>query len=129
MPTPEQIQMMQRKITEDAQKAGMSVPQYLEHMKCQAKQQQRAKTSGGGAGGPGGSGAPPPGAKPIHPGPPKPEALAVAKFLRSQELKLRTVILNGERKDMFRGETHILLPKAGQVNRSCTNWNFLRLAK
>ncbi|KAI6785150.1 Translocation protein-like protein [Emericellopsis cladophorae] len=38
----------------------------------------------------------------INPGPPKPEALAMAKFLRSQDLKTRTCILNGERRDMFR---------------------------
>lgn len=40
--------------------------------------------------------------QPITPGPPNPVALAMAKFLRSQELKPRTVILNGERKEMFR---------------------------
>jgi translocation protein SEC62 len=37
----------------------------------------------------------------------KPEALAVAKFLRSQDLKTRTCIFNGERKDMFKGRTSI----------------------
>jgi translocation protein SEC62 len=40
--------------------------------------------------------------QPIVPGPPNPVALALAKFLRSQNLKPRTCILNGERKDMFR---------------------------
>lgn len=45
---------------------------------------------------------PPAQAQPIVPGPPNPLALVLAKFLRSQELKPRTVILNGERKDMFR---------------------------
>ncbi|KIX05748.1 uncharacterized protein Z518_03720 [Rhinocladiella mackenziei CBS 650.93] len=33
---------------------------------------------------------------------PTPAALAVAKFLRSQDLKTRTCIFNGERKDMFK---------------------------
>jgi translocation protein SEC62 len=33
----------------------------------------------------------------------KPEALAVAKFLRAQNLKTRTCIFNGQRKDMFKG--------------------------
>ncbi len=37
------------------------------------------------------------------PGPPNPQALAVAKFLKGQELKPRTCILNGERKEMFKG--------------------------
>ncbi|KAJ5651417.1 translocation protein Sec62 [Penicillium longicatenatum] len=39
----------------------------------------------------------------VSPGQPvDPRALAVAKFLRSQALKPRTCILNGERKDMFK---------------------------
>jgi translocation protein SEC62 len=39
----------------------------------------------------------------------KPEALAVAKFLRSQDLKTRTCILDGQRRDMFKGrQTHNL---------------------
>ena len=37
----------------------------------------------------------------------KPEALAVAKFLRAQHLKPRTCIFNGQRKDMFKGTTAI----------------------
>ncbi|KAF8863261.1 translocation protein [Acephala macrosclerotiorum] len=40
--------------------------------------------------------------QPIQPGPPKPEALAIANFLKSQDLKPRTCILNGQRKDMFK---------------------------
>ncbi|KAJ6086260.1 translocation protein Sec62 [Penicillium sp. IBT 16267x] len=39
----------------------------------------------------------------VNPGQPAdPKALAVAKFLRSQALKSRTCILDGERKDMFK---------------------------
>lgn len=45
----------------------------------------------------------------ITPGPPNPVAIALANFLRSQDLKTRTCILNGERKDMFRGEFHTFL--------------------
>lgn len=113
-PTPEQIQEIQKRLAADAEKMGMTVPQFVEHIKKQAAENQarmRAAQAAGqpmpqGPGGPGG----PPGAgqtgrsQPIAPGPPKPEALALAKFLRSQELKPRTCILNGERKDMFRGE-------------------------
>ena len=33
----------------------------------------------------------------------KPEALAIAKFLRSQNLKIRTCIFDGKRRDMFKG--------------------------
>jgi translocation protein SEC62 len=40
----------------------------------------------------------------------KPEALAVAKFLRGQDLKTRTCIFNGERKDMFKGRIPTPLP-------------------
>ncbi|KAI1821944.1 translocation protein Sec62-domain-containing protein [Xylaria intraflava] len=48
-------------------------------------------------------GMPPPGQpQPIRPGPPNPVAIALANFLRSQPLKPRTCIMNGERKDMFR---------------------------
>ncbi|KAL2008761.1 hypothetical protein VTN00DRAFT_6955 [Thermoascus crustaceus] len=40
---------------------------------------------------------------PVNPGnPPNPQAIAVAKFLRSQNLKTRTCILDGQRKDMFK---------------------------
>ena len=40
---------------------------------------------------------------PITPGPPKPEALAVAKFLRSQKLKERPCILQEKRRELFKG--------------------------
>lgn len=43
-------------------------------------------------------------AAPAQPGVPQPTpaALAVAKFLKSQDLKMRTCILNGQRKDLFK---------------------------
>jgi translocation protein SEC62 len=40
--------------------------------------------------------------QPIQPGPPKPEAIAVANWLKSQDLKPRTVVHDEKRKDMFR---------------------------
>lgn len=116
-PTPEQIQAVQRKIAEDAQKAGMTVPQFIETLKKQAQEravqmrmaQQQAQQQGGQ---PGAhqhphphqhGGQPPQNRQPITPGPPKPAALALATFLKGQDLKPRTCILNGERKDMFKG--------------------------
>ncbi|KAF4587458.1 Translocation protein SEC62 [Ophiocordyceps camponoti-floridani] len=125
-PTPEQIAEMQRRVAEDAQKAGMSVPEFIAHIKKQTLQQQRMRFhqqqqqhshdghhccdhdhdhddeddddddhhhhhhhhQGH--------------SQPITPGPPNPKAIAVAKFLKGQELKPRTCILNGERKDMFK---------------------------
>jgi len=109
-PTPEQIQAVQRKIAEDAQKAGMTVPEYIETLKKQAQERamamRRAQAQGGQPGGPPQQMAGPPQQggvrQPITPGPPKPHALAIAKFLRGQDLKPRTCILNGERKDMFK---------------------------
>ena len=40
---------------------------------------------------------------PIQPGPPNPQAIAVAQWLQGQDLKTRTCILNGQRKTMFKG--------------------------
>ncbi|KAF2109911.1 translocation protein Sec62-domain-containing protein [Lophiotrema nucula] len=102
-PSPEQIQQMQRQLAAEAEKRGLTVPQYIEQLKAQAmqqhqaqiraqqQQQQQAQQGGG-----------PPGSQPIAPGPPKPEAIAVANFLKGQELKPRTCILDEKRKDMFR---------------------------
>jgi translocation protein SEC62 len=122
MPTPQQIQAMQAQLAAEAEKHGMTVPQFVEHIKAQRmaqiqqmQQQQQAGQGGppgGPQGGPQGQGrpGPPPGMRPgqpqpqpIMPGPPNPVAIALANFLRSQSLKPRTVIMNGERKDMFRG--------------------------
>ncbi|ROW16643.1 hypothetical protein VPNG_01559 [Cytospora leucostoma] len=131
-PTPEQLaaikqmqQQMQQKIAQEAEKAGMTPQEFVQHMQKQqqamraqmlARQQQQQQ--GGGPPGQGqqgqgqpqgppqqvqgrpGAGQPQP--QPITPGPPNPVAIALANFLRTQELKPRTCILNGERKDMFR---------------------------
>lgn len=115
-PTPEQIRAMQAQIAAEAQKAGMSVPQYIEKVKAQAmqqhqmrqqmaQQQQQGQLQGGQPGQPRPpqqGGAQPGQQVPIAPGPPKPEALAVANFLRSQDLKARTCIFQEKRKDMFK---------------------------
>ncbi|KAF4547915.1 putative translocation protein SEC62 [Elsinoe fawcettii] len=116
-PTPEQIAEMQRQLIEEARKAGVSVQQYVEQLKAQAmaqhqqqmRMQQQAQQQSGqqhqhqheheqqqGQ----------PQAQQIslngdHP-PPKPEALAVANFLKSQDLKPRISLFNNERKEMFR---------------------------
>jgi translocation protein SEC62 len=108
-PTPEQIQAMQRQLAIEAQKNGMTVPQYVEQLKAQAmrqhmmqqqqmrqqqmqqqqmQQQQQQQQQ-----------------QPITPGPPKPEAIAVANFLQSQDLKVRTCVFQEKRKDMFKGNS------------------------
>ncbi|KAL1621724.1 Translocation protein S62 [Neofusicoccum ribis] len=106
-PTPEQIAFMQRQLAAEAQKHGMTVPQYVEQLKAQAMRQQQMMQQqqaqqGGQPPQPGQPRPMPPGAQPVQPGPPTPQALAVANFLRSQDLKPRTCIFNEKRKDMFR---------------------------
>jgi len=88
----------------------MTVPEFVKKIRQQqqamAEAQQQAAQQGGQ---PQPQGQPQQGQQqPITPGPPKPEALAVAKFLKSQDLKLRTCILNGQRKDMFKGKLSLL---------------------
>ena len=88
----------------------MSVPQYVERLKAQAMQQhqmrqQMAQQQQQGQPSqqqPNAPGAQPGQQVPIQPGPPKPEAIAVAKFLQSQNLKTRTCIFQEKRKDMFK---------------------------
>ena len=109
-PSPEQIRAMQAQIASEAQKAGLTVPQYIERVKAQAfrqhqmqQQQQQMQAQQQGGPRPGGPGGAQPGQQvPIAPGPPKPEGLAVANFLKSQNLKERTCILNQQRKGMFK---------------------------
>ena len=108
--TPQQFQQWQRQqIEADAKKAGLTFDQYVNQLKQQAfqnhqrqqQQQQQAQQQ---------QAQQPPQQQqgqqvPINPGAPDPKAVAIAKWLRSQDLKPRTCILNGQRKDMFRGKT------------------------
>ncbi|MCJ1223727.1 Translocation protein S62 [Toensbergia leucococca] len=105
--TPQQFQQWQRQqIEADAKKAGLTFDQYVNQLKQQAfqnhqrqqQQQQQAQQQ---------QAQQPPQQQqgqqvPINPGAPDPKAVAIAKWLRSQDLKPRTCILNGQRKDMFR---------------------------
>lgn len=106
-PTPEQITAMQKQLEIDAKKNGMTVPQFIAKLKEQAliqqQQQQAAQQQQGQSQGQQQSQQ-----QPITPGPPNPAAIAVAKFLKGQDLKMRTCILNGQRKDMFKGEFNIV---------------------
>jgi len=107
--TPQQFQAWQRQqIEADAKKAGMTVEQYINNLKQQAianhqrqqqmAQQQAAAQQSGQPQVQGQTGQ----QVPITPGPPDPKSTAVAKWLRGQDLKSRTCILNGQRKDMFK---------------------------
>lgn len=104
-PTPEQIRQMQQQLATEAQKAGLTVPQFVERLKQQAMQQHQAQQMAQRQQQPqaqGQQGAQPGQQIPIQPGPPKPEAIAVAKFLQGQDLKQRTCILQEKRKGMFK---------------------------
>ena len=101
--TPQQYQQMQRQQLEaDAKKAGLSFEQYINQLKQKAfenhqRQQQAALQQAQ-------NGQQQQGQQvPINPGAPDPRALELAQWLRGQNLKTRTSILNGQRKDMFRG--------------------------
>ncbi|KAL8688783.1 MAG: hypothetical protein Q9218_005389 [Villophora microphyllina] len=108
--TPQQFQQWQRQqIEAEAKKQGLSFEQYVMQLKQQAfdqhqrqqqmaAQQQAAQQSGQPTQAQGQSGQ----QVPINPGAADPKAVAVAKWLRGQDLKTRTCILNGQRKDMFR---------------------------
>ena len=116
--TPEQFQQHQRQqLAADAAKQGLTVEQYVNQLKQRALQehqkkqqqamqqqamQQEAQVSGQEQAQQ--TQQQSQGQKiPVNPNAaPKPEALAVAKFLRSQDLKTRTSILDGQRKDMFK---------------------------
>jgi len=108
--TPQQLQQEQRRQLEaDAKKAGITFEQYINKLKQEAfmnhqrqqqqAQQQQAVQQQGQPQVQGQQGQ----QVPITPGAPDPRALALAKWLRGQDLKTRTCILNGQRKDMFKG--------------------------
>jgi translocation protein SEC62 len=131
--TPSQFQEHQRQqLAADAAKQGLTVEQYVNLLKQRAMQEhqirqqqaqqqaQQHQAQGQGQGQVQGQGQgqgqgqnqgqahqhqhPQTQKIPVNPGvAPKPEALAVAKFLKSQDLKTRTCILDGQRKEMFKG--------------------------
>lgn len=127
-PTPEQIQMMRQQLAADAAKNGLTIPEFIQKMKA-AQQQQQAHQAAVAAEAEKQGLTPQEliekmkaaqaaqqqaqqqaqqaqqtqAQTPITPGPPNPAAIAVAKFLKSQDLKMRTCILQGQRKDMFKG--------------------------
>jgi translocation protein SEC62 len=117
-PTPEQIETIQAHMRADAERLGLTWEQYVTKLREMAMRQQQAMmqqqqaqqaAQGGHVHGPNCNHGPnghahgaqqqlqvPPG------GPPKPEALAMANFLRGQPLKLRTCVFNEKKADMFR---------------------------
>lgn len=117
------LQMQRQKIAEEAAKAGMTPEQFIQMAQQQAFQQNQARAaqqqqqqSGGPAPADGQPQQSPQGGPALQPGQqlhridlnkpvePKADALAVAKFLRAQNLKTRTCVFDGQRKDMFKGK-------------------------
>jgi translocation protein SEC62 len=120
--TLQEFQAFQRRtIEEEAKKLGITPQEFVMKKQAEAREQmarQQAQGQGAGQPGPPGQPAPAPGqpqqrmqqldiTKPVEA---KPEALALAKFLRVQDLKTRTVLFNGQRKDMFKGKPDDLNP-------------------
>jgi translocation protein SEC62 len=113
--TPEEFSKMQRdQLTAEAAKQGMTPEQYLGQLRMRQMQQRAQQQQGQGAPGQNQlqtqAQSPQQQQVPVNPNnPPNPKAIAVATWLRSQNLKTRTCILDGQRKDMFKGVFHALL--------------------
>ncbi|CAI7621640.1 unnamed protein product [Penicillium bialowiezense] len=117
--TPQQFAEKQREqLTADAEKLGLTTEQYVAQLRARAmqahqqQQQQQAQAQQAQAEGqqqPQQQPAPQQHQHqttqqvPVNPNnPPDPKAIAVANWLRSQNLKPRTCIMDGQRKDMFK---------------------------
>ncbi|KAJ5081851.1 Translocation protein Sec62 ascomycota [Penicillium alfredii] len=116
--TPEQFAQKQREqLTADAAKLGLSPEEYVSQLRARAmqahQQQMEAQQQGQTSAQSDDEQSQAPATQqqqqqqthqvPVTPGsPPDPKALAVANFLRSQNLKPRTCIMDGQRKDMFK---------------------------
>lgn len=116
--SPEDFAKQQREqLSAEAAKHGLSTEQYVTQLRmramvaqqkaAQVNQQLQANGQGQGPARPGQPGQGPQTHSqqvPVNPnGPKDPKAIAVAQFLRSQNLKSRTCIFDGQRKDMFKG--------------------------
>ncbi|KAL4918253.1 translocation protein Sec62-domain-containing protein [Aspergillus aurantiobrunneus] len=115
--SPEEFAKQQRdQLATEAAKHGVSTEQYVAQLKMRAMaaqqkaaEVQRQLGKNPGSPQPGQPGQPGQGPQthsqqvPVNPNNPKdPKAIAVAQFLRSQNLKPRTCIMDGQRKDMFK---------------------------
>jgi translocation protein SEC62 len=94
----------------EAQKHGISVQEYVQRLRQQAMAQQQAQQQAQMQAQQRAQ------QQPIQPGPPKPEAIAVANWLKSQDLKPRTVVHDEKRKDMFRGGHWIRQPTSRRIS-------------
>lgn len=107
--TPQQFQEQQRQqLTAEAAKQGLTLEQYVTQLKARAIQEHQMRAQQAAQGQPAGGQVMQ--QIPVVPNAEKkPEAVAVAKFLRGQDLKTRVCVLDGQRKDMFKGRTHCVV--------------------
>jgi translocation protein SEC62 len=112
-PTPEQIRQIQMQLAAEAEKHGISIQEYVQRLRQQAMAQQQAQMQ---AQMQAQQEQQQQQAQPIQPGPPKPEALAVANWLKSQDLKPRTVVHDEKRKDMFKGQKRFVFFFASETD-------------
>jgi translocation protein SEC62 len=135
--TPEEFAKKQREqLAADAAKLGLSPEQYVTQLRMRAmqqaqqqQQQMQAQRQGQASPQPGAQQGQSPAPQPQQPQqpqqhqvpvnagqPPDPKALAVANFLKSQNLKPRTCILDGQRKDMIKGKLAVRFETSHQAN-------------
>lgn len=114
--TTEEFAKQQRdQLNADAAKQGLTTEQYVSQLRARAIAAQQQQQRQAGSPGPqqqqgqqtqGQQGQTTTHQVPVNTGgPPDPKAIAVAKFLRSQNLKTRTCVMDGQRKDLFKGIT------------------------
>lgn len=113
--------MRKQQLVEEAAKQGMTPEQYINQLRTRALQQhlqqQQAKQAGGQGQAQGQPQAQQQRQVPVNPAAAKdPKAIALANFLRSQNLKPRTCILDGRRKELFKGgKFHAMHPHSAQI--------------
>lgn len=105
--TLEQFQTQQRQvIAAEAEAAGVTTQDYIAQLRAIALTDMRQTSEANGETAPNSPAQESSQQQRIpikNTGTPDPRALALAQWLRGQELKTRTCILGGDRKDMFRG--------------------------
>ncbi|EEH35181.1 translocation protein SEC62 [Paracoccidioides lutzii Pb01] len=101
--TPEEFSNMQRQqFAAEAAKHGLTPEQYINQLKAQALQQHQKQQQAKQAQAQGGPQQTEQHVPMNSNAPPDPSAVAVAQFLKSQDLKPRTCILDGQRKELFK---------------------------
>ena len=110
--SPQKRQQLQQQLASEAAKRGISLQQYVTHLKEEAVRQYQSGTKhdiGDGSNLQVRDGIRQKTEHQVNTGPLKEKAIALAKFLQSQDLKTRICILQEKRKEMFKGNKYSLL--------------------